>query len=138
MAIKAGQILHDANGTVIDRIQSGGVSNLNIPEEKIYELGNYQSVATIRDTPDLSFDMESLDVSMEAECLLTGEDNTTMVNDDFVDFMAHIGQGLMKEVPAEQIQKHDKVVAVGSMAWILAQTRHKEQREAVRKNTAGW
>ena len=31
MAIKAGQILHDVNGFVIDRIQSAGVGNVNIP-----------------------------------------------------------------------------------------------------------
>jgi hypothetical protein len=65
VAIKAGQIIHDAQGFVVDRIQTGGVSNLNIPEEKIYELGNFFTVATIRDIPDLSFDLESLDVSTE-------------------------------------------------------------------------
>jgi hypothetical protein len=70
VAIKAGQILHDAKGSVIDRIQTGGVSNLNIPEERIYELGNFETVATIRDTPDLSFDLESFDVSTEIEALL--------------------------------------------------------------------
>ena len=50
MAIKAGQILHDAEGYVIDRIQSAGVGSLNIPEEKIKELGNFNTVATVRDT----------------------------------------------------------------------------------------
>lgn len=72
MAIKAGQFLHDVHGFVIDRIQTGGVSSLNIPQEKIYELGNYQAVATIRDIPDLSFDLESTDVSTEVEALLHG------------------------------------------------------------------
>lgn len=36
MAIKAGKIIHDVNGYVIDRIQTGGPDSLNIPEEKIY------------------------------------------------------------------------------------------------------
>ena len=72
MAIKSGQIIHDVHGFVIDRIQTGGVSNLNIPQEKIYELGNYQTVATVRDIPDLSFDMESFDVSCEVEALIHG------------------------------------------------------------------
>lgn len=72
MAIKAGQILHDVQGFVIDRIQTGGVSNLNIPLEKIYELGNYQTVATVRDIPDLSFDLEATDVSTEIEALIHG------------------------------------------------------------------
>jgi len=74
MAIKAGQFIHDANGFVIDRIQSGGVSNLNIPEEKIYELGNYNTVATVRDIPDLSFELESFDMSCEFEALVHGVD----------------------------------------------------------------
>lgn len=86
MAIKAGQILHSANGFVVDRIQTGGVSNLNIPEEKIYELGNYETVATVRDVADLSFDVESLDVSTELEALVLGIDPTTTVDGDAFDF----------------------------------------------------
>lgn len=86
MAIKAGQILHDAHGFVIDRIQTGGVSNLNIPEEKIYELGNYQTVATVRDIPDLSFELESFDVSTEIEALLTNTNPTTVTNGQEFDF----------------------------------------------------
>ena len=73
MAIKAGQILHVGNDTlVIDRIQTAGPGNLNIPTEKIYELGNFESVATVRDVPDLSFTLESLDTSTEIEEWLTG------------------------------------------------------------------
>ena len=86
MAIKAGQILHDVHGFVIDRIQTAGVSNVNIPEEKIYELGNFQTVATIRDIPDLSFDMESFDVSCEIEAILTGADPTSIVDGQEFDF----------------------------------------------------
>lgn len=72
MALRGGQILHVGNGvTVIDRLQVAGSGDLNIPTEKIYELGNYESVATIRDVPDISFNMESLDVSCEMEALLT-------------------------------------------------------------------
>lgn len=70
MSIKGGQFLHSVNGTLIDRIQTGGPGSLNIPEEKIYELGNFRSVATVRDLPDLSFDLESLDVSCEFESKL--------------------------------------------------------------------
>jgi hypothetical protein len=89
MSIKSGQFLHVAGmgtGFVIDRIQSGGAGNLNIPEEKIYELGNYQTVATVRDTPDLSFDLESFDTSTEWEALLTGVDPTTTVDGQSFDF----------------------------------------------------
>lgn len=82
MAIKSGAMIHDIHGFVVDRIQTGGVSNMNIPEEKIRELGNWQNVATIRDTPDLSFDLESFDVSTELEALLTFVDPTTVVAGD--------------------------------------------------------
>lgn len=76
MAIKGGQILHVGNGVaVIDRIQTGGPGQLNIPTEKINELGNYKSVATVRDTPDLSFTLESFDVSTEVEELITNGEN---------------------------------------------------------------
>jgi hypothetical protein len=77
MAIRAGQILHVANGFVIDRIQTAGPGNLNIPQEKVYELGNYQSVGIVRDTPDLTFNLEALNVDCEIEGLLTGAANPT-------------------------------------------------------------
>lgn len=79
MAIKAGQVIHDANGFVVDRIQTGGVSSLNIPEEKIYELGNNQAVITIRDIADLTFDVESFDTSIEIEALALGLDPNAVV-----------------------------------------------------------
>lgn len=87
MAVKAGQILHDIHGFVVDRIQTGGVSSLNIPEEKVYELGNFKTVATVRDTPDLSFEVESLDVSTEIEAIVTGADPTTTVEGQEFDFL---------------------------------------------------
>lgn len=75
MAIKAGQILHVANQFVVDRIQTAGPGDLNIPQEKVYELGNYQSVGIVRDVPDLSFTLECLDVGTEVEALLTGSND---------------------------------------------------------------
>lgn len=80
MAIKAGQIIHDAYGFVIDRLQTGGVNSLSINEEKVYELGNFESVATVRDAPDLTFDVESTDVSTELEALMTFVDPLTVVD----------------------------------------------------------
>lgn len=73
MAIKGGSIIHVGNGaTLIDRVQTGGPGQVNIPTEKINELGNYKSVATVRDVPDLTFSLESFDVSTEVEQLLCG------------------------------------------------------------------
>ena len=102
MAIKAGQILHDAHGFVIDRIQTGGVGNLTIPEEKVYELGNFQTVATVRDIPDLSFDLESLDVSTEIESLLLYLDPTTAVEGDEFDFGKAVPMDIISPFKAAQ------------------------------------
>lgn len=72
MAVKGGSIIHVGNGvTLIDRAQSAGPDTVNVPTEVVNELGNYKSVATVRDTPDLSFSLNSFDVSAEVEQLLT-------------------------------------------------------------------
>lgn len=81
MAIKAGQILHVSgsagqSGFVIDRIQTGGVTGINVNETKINELGNYETVGTVRDIPDLTFELQSFDVTTELESILLGGDNT--------------------------------------------------------------
>ncbi len=76
MAIKGGQILHTSDGFVIDRIQTGGVTGINVNEDRIEELGNVEAVGTLRDIPDLTFEIESYDVSTELESVLTGGDNT--------------------------------------------------------------
>lgn len=75
MALKGGSIIHTGHDTVLlERLQTAGPGTVNIPTEKIYELGNYESVATIRDVPDLTFTAESLDVSTDMEALLTDTD----------------------------------------------------------------
>ena len=80
MAIKAGQILHVVGGPaalfVVDRIQTAGLTGINVNEDRLEELGNYEAVGTIRDIPDLTFELESYDVTTELESLLTGGDNT--------------------------------------------------------------
>lgn len=87
MSVRSGAILHDVNGFVVDRIQTGGAGNLNIPQERIAELGNWETVATVRDIPDLSFDLESLDVSTEIESLLTFQDPADAVSGTQFDFI---------------------------------------------------
>ena len=76
MAIKGGQILHTANGFLVDRIQTAGLSSLNINEERIEELGNYQAIGTIRDIPDLTFELETYDMSTAFENIVTGRAET--------------------------------------------------------------
>lgn len=104
MAIKAGQILHDAEGFVIDRIQSAGVGNLNIPEEKIYELGNYETVATVRDIPDLSFDIESFDVTCELEALITNQDPTALADGEEIDLNDYVPLNIISPFKSAQGQ----------------------------------
>lgn len=87
MAIKGGQILHVAGGPsatfVVDRIQSGGVTGVNTNEERIEELGNYEAIGTIRDIPDLTFEIESYDVTTEVESLLIGGSNAEATGSRF-------------------------------------------------------
>lgn len=78
MAIKGGQIIHVGNDTaLIDRLQTAGPGTVNIRRETIYELGNYRSVGQVSDIPDLSFTMESFDVSTEIEAFLLRKDPAT-------------------------------------------------------------
>ena len=89
MSIRGGQIVTQAGKYVLDRIQSAGPGDLSIPEEKIYELGNYQSVATIRDIPEITFDLESFDTSCEFEAVVIGKDPTAFsstVGSNSIDF----------------------------------------------------
>lgn len=59
-------------------------------------------------------------------------------HDDFVDWLAHIGMGLTKELAASPVKLPDNVVRVGSIQWTLAQTKLKARREAREKATAAW
>jgi hypothetical protein len=77
MAVKGGDLIHVGNQVLLDRAQTAGPGQVNIPSEKIYELGNYQSVGTILDIPDLSFPLESFDASAEMEAMLVGSDFAT-------------------------------------------------------------
>ena len=77
MAVKGGDLIHVGNQVLLDRAQTAGPGQLNIPTEKIYELGNYQSVGTVLDIPDLSFPLESFDASAELEAMLVGKDFAT-------------------------------------------------------------
>jgi hypothetical protein len=88
MAIKAGQILHVANQFVVDRLQTAGPGDLNIPTEKINELGNVKSVATVRNQPDLTFTLDALDVSTEIEAILCGKNGDGQTADTAADLPA--------------------------------------------------
>ncbi len=98
MSLKAGQILHDAYGFIIDRIQTGGATSLNIPEEKVYEVGNFNAVGTVRDSPDLSFDLETFDATTEIEALLTFIDPTTVSTGDMFDLSTAVPMDIISPI----------------------------------------
>jgi predicted phage terminase large subunit-like protein len=59
-------------------------------------------------------------------------------HDDFVDWLAHIGMGLMKEVRADPTKDFSNVVRTGSVKWMLAQTKLRERKQREQKAVAGW
>lgn len=85
MAIKSGQILFTGDGLLIDRLQTATVAP-NIPKTPIYEIGNNQKLTTLRDIPELSFDIESYDVSCKFEAQLLGLNPTSLTPGEQIDF----------------------------------------------------
>jgi hypothetical protein len=73
MSVRAGEILHVAGNNVIDRIQSAGLGNVQVPIERILEVGNRETVDKVPGEPDFTFSMESLDVSVELLAFLSGQ-----------------------------------------------------------------
>jgi len=60
-------------------------------------------------------------------------------HDDFVAWLALVGLGLLKEIAAEapDLEESDNVIRVGSIEWILAQTK-RQAEQAQRKAVGGW
>lgn len=85
MAIKGGDLLHVGNQILLERAQTAGPGQINLSPEKVYELGNYLSVATLFDIPDLSFSLESVDATAQLEALLVGADFATMASGTAID-----------------------------------------------------
>ena len=72
MTTKAGKFVTTGGDVLISRLQTTGPGNLGIPEEVIRETGNQETVATLRDIPDLTWDMESWDMTTALEERLLG------------------------------------------------------------------
>lgn len=85
MAIKGADLLHVGNRVLLERAQTAGPGQVNLAPEKVYELGNYRSIATIYDIPDLTFSVDSLDASTSIEALLCGADYSASVVGDVYD-----------------------------------------------------
>ncbi len=60
-------------------------------------------------------------------------------HDDFVDWLAHIGMGLVKEMrPSKEMPVNDNVVRVGSPKWTVMQAKLRAQREQRQAANRGW
>lgn len=59
-------------------------------------------------------------------------------NDDFVDFLAHIGLGLTKELAASPDKVNKSLPKVGTGAWVVHAGRQKSRMDKIRKQTNGW
>jgi hypothetical protein len=73
MSVHAGTILHVGGANVIDRIQSAGLGDVNIPIETIREVGNYLVVDKVPGEADFTFSLESLDMGTDFMAFLTGK-----------------------------------------------------------------
>jgi len=70
MALKGGSMIFTGRNVLMERLASAGPGTINIPSEKIYEVGNYESLATIFDKPEITFTAESIDCTTSMEAML--------------------------------------------------------------------
>ena len=133
MAIKAGRIVTLGNGVVIERLQSAGITSLNIQTEQIKETGNDLNVSVERDTPDLSFDLESYDMTVGAEALLTGVDYSSLVGGEV--FKLTDAQPVDIAQPYKPVALSDYSTVAGAIApyLVLEQMQYKF---AVKQNSS--
>ena len=106
MAIKGADLIHIGNQVLVDRAQTAGPGTVNINVEKVYELGNYKCVGQVRDIPDLSFSVESLDVSAQFEALL--------LNDDYATAPLGTEYDLAKSLPLDVVSQFKPGVSAAS------------------------
>lgn len=61
-------------------------------------------------------------------------------NDDFVDFMSHVGMGLVKQLRPSPVVSKDasNVIRTGSIEWILRRAKMQAEREKQDKAASGW
>ena len=87
MAYKAGKVLtFGGNNNLVQRLQTSGPGSLNIPTERIRETGNELTVSVERDVPDLSFELESYDMSIATEAMMVRQDVSGMSDGDVITF----------------------------------------------------
>ncbi len=58
---------------------------------------------------------------------------------DFVDFMAHIGLGLVKELSAQSDKVNkSNLPKVGTGAWVIHAGKNQARMDRIKKQTQGW
>lgn len=72
MSVLAGDILHVSGNNIMDRVQSAGLGNVNLPTETIREIGNREVVDIVPQEPDFTFTLQSFNTSVELMAFLTG------------------------------------------------------------------
>jgi hypothetical protein len=73
MSVRAGSIVTVAGRNVVDRLQSAGLGNAQVPIETIREIGNDLVVDKVPGEPDFTFSMESWDVTTDILAFLQGK-----------------------------------------------------------------
>jgi hypothetical protein len=76
MTVKAGSIITVAGQTVLQRLQTQGLTNAKIPIDTIREIGNDLVVDKVPTEPDFTFSLESLSVDCSIEAIIHGEKST--------------------------------------------------------------
>lgn len=60
-------------------------------------------------------------------------------HDDFVDFIAHVGRGLLSQIKASTVsEKESNVAPVGSIQWILKNAKSRDENEKRYASRKGW
>lgn len=103
--IHGASILTQAGKSVLDRVQSAGPSDLSINRTKIYELGNENSIGSVADIPETSYNVESYDVSTEFECRIINRNPATFpstVGSNEIDFRNAVPQDFLNLFKAKK------------------------------------
>lgn len=88
MSIRAAQMVHYVGPagptTRLLRAQNAGISNLNIPSEKVSEVGRDETLETVYETPEMTWEVESYDMTTGFEEIVTRA--TGVVDGTEIDF----------------------------------------------------
>jgi hypothetical protein len=121
MSILAGSIIHVGGRTVIQRLQTAGLGNINIPINTVHEIGNEFIVDKIVQEPEFTFTMESYDTTTELEALLHGNVATSTASGNAVGEIDPEGTGYdWSEVVPINIASPWKDPSTGSAGTVQA------------------